>query len=196
MVAKPQAIRLVCMVPAGYMAKRVQTPKGFHIDHVRDVYSVSSHVNDDFADYINYWKHNGYWLFDSPEIIQTVARENSIELKGTSLFYYEVYEMEFDGQSWHPYQPESSFQTNIIPAVGKRLEGFDVVTFFAKNAPESSPLSCNSMAKEVRTNDHCLLASFEEAYDGVTNGVFNDAEPGPYRIFAVYSADWPRDNNG
>jgi hypothetical protein len=184
------------MFPAGYMAKRAQTPKGFHIDHVDKVYSVSGCVNENFADYIKYWKHNGYWLFDSPEIIRRVARENSIQLEGTFLFYYEVYEMEFDGQSWRPYQPESSFTTNINPAAGKKLEGFDVVTFSANTSPECSPLSCNGMAKEIRTNDHCLLASFEVAYDNVTNGVFKDAEPGPYRIFAVYSLEWPRDNNG
>jgi hypothetical protein len=54
------------MVPAGYMAKRVQPTNGFHIDNEADVYSVSSCISDNFADYIKYWKHNGYWLFDSP----------------------------------------------------------------------------------------------------------------------------------
>jgi hypothetical protein len=29
------------MTPAGYMAKREQKPKGFHVDGVADVYSVS-----------------------------------------------------------------------------------------------------------------------------------------------------------
>jgi hypothetical protein len=56
------------MIPAGYMAKRVQKPKGFHVDSVVDVYSVSPCMNEDFADYIQYWKHNGYCLLDSPEI--------------------------------------------------------------------------------------------------------------------------------
>jgi hypothetical protein len=183
------------MVPAGYLAKRVQTPKGFHIDGVLNVYSVSDCVNDDFADYIKYWKHNGYWLFDSPEVIQTVARENSIQLDGTTLFYYEVYEEEFDGRSWCPYQPQPSFPTHITPASGKKLEGFDVVTFSANTSPECSPLSCNAVAKEIRTNEHCLLATFQEAHAQLTSGAFKDAEPGPYRIFAVYSVDWPRDNN-
>jgi len=181
------------MVPAGYMAKRVQAPEGFRIDHVLDVYSVSNCVNDDFADYIKYWKHNGYWLFDSPEIIQTVARENSIQLAGTLLFYYEVFEKEFDGKRWCFYKPDLSLPTNVIPGTGKKLEGFDVVTFFAKTSPECSPLSCNGMAKEIRTNEHCLLATFEEAYDKLTNGAFKEAEPGPYRIFAVYPLEWPCD---
>ncbi len=179
------------MVPAGYLAKRVKKPNGLGIDYVLDVYSVSDHVNDNFADYINYWKHNGYWLFDSPEIIRAVARENSIELGGASLFYYEVYEMEFDGENWCPYQPEVSFPTEVMPPIKKTLEGFDVVTFYARSSPECSPLSCNGMANEIRTNEHCLLSSFDDAYEKVASGAFNQAEPGPYRIFSVYSADWP-----
>jgi hypothetical protein len=178
------------MTPAGYLAKRVQIRVGFHADGVLDVYSVSSHVNDNFADYINFWKHNGYWLFDSPEIIQAVAQANHVQLDCTSLFYYEVYEMEFDGKNWVSYQPEQSFPTNVLAPAYKTLEGFDVVTFFARSSPECSPLSCNGMAGEIRTNEHCLLVSFEEAYEKVSPGAFNQAEPGPYRIFAVYSVPW------
>ncbi len=173
------------------MAKRVHKLRGFQIDGIADVYSVSGCVSEDFADYIGYWKHNGYWLFDSPEIIRTVARKNSIQLDGTSIFYYEVYEMEFDGKAWSPYEAESPFPTNVIPPQGKVLEGFDVVTFYAKNAPEHSPLSCNGVAKEIRTNQHCLLESFTEAYEQLNCGAFNNAEPGSYRIFAVYSVAWP-----
>jgi hypothetical protein len=53
---------------AGDMAKRVQKPKGFHVDGIADEYSVSGCINEDIADYIEYWKHNGHWLFDSSEI--------------------------------------------------------------------------------------------------------------------------------
>jgi hypothetical protein len=41
---------------------------------VVDIFSVSACISEDFADYhIQYWKHNGYWLFDSPEIIRKLA---------------------------------------------------------------------------------------------------------------------------
>lgn len=174
------------------MAKRVcKKPDWLEAPHVIDIYSVSSCVSDDFADYIDYWRHNGYWLFDSPEIIQSAARDNSVQLEGTSLFYYEAYEMEFDGESWHPYVPDSSIPTSVVPPSRKQLEGFDVVTFFARNAPQCSPLSCNSMAEELRTNAHCLFASFEEAEKNINNATFSKCEPGPYRIFSVYSVDWP-----
>jgi hypothetical protein len=63
------------MIPVGYMAKRVITrPDWIKASRVADIYSVSNHVSDNFADYINYWKHNGYWFFDSPMIIQEMAQ--------------------------------------------------------------------------------------------------------------------------
>lgn len=180
------------MIPVGYMAKRVyKRPDWLKAAHVVDIYSVSGCMSEDFADYINYWKHNGYWLFDSPEIIKSVSKENSIQLEGTALFYYEAYEKEFDGESWHLYGPETSIPTNVVLPSAKEIEGFDVVTFYARTSPECSPLSCNSLAENLRTNDHCLFDSFDEAEMYIKNGAFNDCEPGARRIFAVYSVEWP-----
>ena len=133
------------MTPVGYLAKRsCEKPKGFDLSKVDDVYSVGSCVNDDFADYIDFWKHNGYWLFDSPEIIRATAAEHSIDLQDTKLFYYEAYEMQFTGNAWRPFSPERTMPTNVVAPTEKHLEGFDVVTFYCGNAPECSPLSCNS----------------------------------------------------
>ena len=85
------------MSPIGYMAKRVSVrPAWIKAERVADIYSVSGCVSKNFADYINYWKHNGYWFFDSPEIILQLAQQNSIDLTETSLFFYEVHELEFD----------------------------------------------------------------------------------------------------
>jgi hypothetical protein len=98
------------MIPVGYMAKRVCTkPVWLEAGQVVDIYSISNCISEAFADYIDYWKHNGYLFFDSPEIIKDLAKENSIPLEGTSLFYYEVHETEFDGERWHPY-PSRHFQ--------------------------------------------------------------------------------------
>jgi len=181
------------MIPAGYLAKRVcMKPDWLQANQVSDIYSVSDCMSKDFADYVDYWKHNGFWLFNSPEVIQDIAHENSIDLSGTTLFYYEVYEKEFDGETWHPYEPDSSFKTSVVVPVDKHLDGFDVVTFSCRNLPECSPLSCNHLAQELPTNSHCLFHSFEDAEMNVTKGRFNDTEPGPYRIFSVYSLNWSR----
>jgi hypothetical protein len=180
------------MIPVGYMAKvSCSKPERFIMPGVADVYSVGSCVNEDFADYIDYWRHNGYWLFDSPAIIQNVAKEHAISLEQAMLFYYEAYEMEFTGEEWRAFYPEPSMATNVVAASQKTLEGFDVVTFFVGSSSECSPLSCNRLADEVPTNEHCLIASFDEAKTALDTGKFNGGEPGPYRIFAVYSVDWP-----
>lgn len=172
------------------MAKRVcRTADWLKASGVTDIYSVSGCISKEFGDYVGYWKHNGYWFFNSPEIIEDLARKNGISLQGTSFFYYEAYEMEFDGKQWHPYAPEPSFETHVVIPADKRLEGFDVVTFSRRTSPECSPLSCNYLAKEIPTNAHCLLARFDDAKTRLENGGFNNSEPGPYRIFAVYSVD-------
>ena len=99
--------RLLRMIPVGYMAKRMPQSDDW-LEHMKGplssaVYSVGSSVNDDFADYVNYWKHNGWWFFDSPAAIQEVAREHSINLDDTLLFFYEVYEFEFHDGDWRSF---------------------------------------------------------------------------------------------
>jgi hypothetical protein len=181
------------MIPAGYMAKYVMSrPEWLKAERVMDIYSVSGCMSDDFADYIKYWKHNGYWFFDSPEIIRQLAIEHALDLTQASLFYYEVYEFEFDEDEarWMPFEP-TDFITRVIEPGSKHLEGYDVVTFSLGTSPEHSPLSCNSLASEVETNEHCLLSSLEEARQMLKGGRFNKSEPGPFRIFAVYSVQWP-----
>lgn len=180
------------MVPAGYMAKRVVVrPDWLRADRVSKIYSVSGCVSPCFADYITFWRHNGYWLFDSPAVILEIAREHGIDLAETVLFYYEVHEWQFDGREWMRFEPEPSFGTNVTVPEARAFAGYDVVTFAGQTSPECSPLSCNSLASEVETNSRCLLESFEQARQLLEDGMFNDAEPGPYRIVAVYSVAWP-----
>jgi len=174
------------------MAKRVPRPPGWiAAPQVGDIYSVSDCVNDNFADYIPHWKHNDQWLFDSPEAIKSLSSEISASLEACILFYYEAYEREFADKGWKQWTPESPASGNLVPPVSKRLEGFDVVTFHAGTSPECSPLSCNSIADVIPTNSHCLFDSFEEAKARLEDGTFCEAEPGPYRIYAVYTVDWP-----
>lgn len=183
------------MIPIGYMAKRIpEKPEYLKAPQVLDVYSVAACVNDDVADYGDYWKHNGWWFFDTPEVIQRLSREHSINLQGMRLFYYEAYEFEFDEEGWRPFSPsEDSWKDSlgVVAPSHKTLDGYDVVTIEDSPAPAHSPLSCNSLAEAVRTNHHCLFDTFEEARGAVNSGQFDESEPGALRIFAVYSVDWP-----
>lgn len=180
------------MIPVGYMAKRViLRPDWLKAEQVVDVYSVSGCVSRNFADYIPYWKHNGYWFFDSPRIIQQLAQEQAIDMHETTLFYYEVYELEFDEQesTWLKFDSELPFDTQVVPPPHKILEGYDIVSFSVGTNAECSPLSCNILTSEVETNQHCLLNSLEQAKQLLESENIKGAEPGPYRIFAVYSVE-------
>ena len=69
----------------------------------------------------------------------------------------------------------------------KKLEGYDIVSFCGGDVPDCSYLSCNHMAQEIKVNRHCLLSTFEEAHSLIGKKTFKDCEPGPSRIFAVYT---------
>ena len=183
------------MVPAGYMAKRVRSrPEWLSAAQVVDLYSVSGCASEDFASWISYWKHNGYWFFDAPHVIEQVAQDDGVELEGTRLFFYEIYEREFDEIDgvWSDLVPES-FPTQVIVPPEKVLDVYDVVSYSCGTSAECSPLSCNHLASEVETNSHCLLASLEHAKQLLGGGLFTGSEPGPFRVVAVYSVPWPHD---
>jgi len=178
------------MRPLGYLYKRVEPkPEWLSAPQVIDVYSLSSCVSKNFTDYVTYWKHNGFWLFDSPSVMEKIATENSIPLDGMTLFYYEAYEQEFDDDvhEWSGFEPEPTFGLNVVEPLFKRLEGFDVTSFTNHTSPECSPLSCNSCAKSLHTNSRCLFGTFEDARRAIENQEFQGCEPGPYRIIAIYS---------
>jgi hypothetical protein len=173
------------------MAKRIpaQAPDWMKAPAVRDVYSVSSCVNTDVTEDLPRWRQNGYGFFNYPGEIRSIARAIGFDLEGTQLFYYEAFEREFDDGQWFPIKADDDYETAVVMPHKKSLEGFDVVT--ACDGPNShSPLSCNGVAAEVNTNEHCLFRTQEEAEASLIGGRFEDAEPGPYRIYAVYSTDW------
>jgi hypothetical protein len=181
------------MIPVGYLAKRVfRRPDWHNAADVADLYSVSSCISRDFADYIKYGKHNGYWLFDSPKIIQDLAAEIGIDLAETTLFFYEAYELQIDETSgrWTEISPDSSFPTQVVLPKSKALVGYDIVTYSCGTTAECSPLSCNQLALEVETNQHCLITSFERAKQLIEEGKFHNSEPGPFRILEVHTTDW------
>ena len=179
------------MIAVGYMAKKIaQRPDWLKAPEVKDICSVSNCISDDFIDYIRFWRHNGYWFFDNPQLIQDLSQENHVELADLTFFYYEVHEKEFDEErkQWLSLDPPD-FPTNVIPPTKKEFLGYDVVTFSARTNAECSPLSCNHLASEIRANTYCLLESFEEAKESLETGKFDHSEPGPFRVFAVYSID-------
>ena len=183
------------MIPLGYMLKNVASPppEWLEAPGVTAIHSVSNCVSSDFADYFPIWKHDGWWLFDTPEAVNATAAVAGIASDELSLFYYEAFNEQYDEAGcWQTFEPEPSIPTNVTPPASAKLCGFDVVTFTVGTAPECSPLSCNGLAAEPDVNEHCLFDTFEEAYAATEKGQFDDSEPGPYRIIAVHLVDAPR----
>ena len=183
------------MIPIGYMAKHVEAkPDWLKTNNVDDILSVCGCVSEDFGDWINYWKHNGYWFFDSPEVIVSLANEHGIDLSQVRWFYFEAHEKELDEESgeWRTFDPEESFVTSVVSPEDKDLKGYDIVTFSCGTSAECSPLSCNHVAEGMKVNRHCLLDSFEEAMSFMDSKSYLGGEPGPYRIFAVYEVPTPK----
>ncbi len=186
------------MIELGYMAKRIITSDWPGVPHARKIYAVSNCLSKDFCDnYIPFWKHNGFWFFDSPSLIREIATENDLDLTETTLFYYRGYETQFDADwnKWTPYHAEVSFPTNVSPPLSERFLGYDIVTYLTQNAPECSPLSCNGMAEDedVFVNEYGLIDSLDYAIRSLENGDFNHSEPGPFRIIGVSEVEWNHD---
>lgn len=170
------------------MAKKIASkPEWLKANQVKDIYSVSGCVSEEFADYIRFWKHNEYWFLNSLRDIAEIAKADSVSLSDTKTFYYEMYEKEFYGKQWQIIETTNMFETNIALPSSKKLEGYDIVTFSTGNGAQCSPLSCNSMAESINVNSHCLLESFEKAMTIIESSVLENCEPGPMRIFAIYS---------
>jgi hypothetical protein len=181
------------MLDLGYMAKRIVTrPDWLDTPNVHDICAVSGCISFDFCDYINFWKHNGYWFFNSPRDIQTLATANDVDLSDTTLFFYKAHDLQYDAdsQSWMPFTAEDSFHTSITPPLDSQFLGFDIVTYSMQNMPECSPLSCNHLATEVTVNDHCLIATVDYAIDRLEAGLFDNSEPGPFRIISVNTLEF------
>jgi hypothetical protein len=182
------------------MAKFIASPpEWFEAERVTDIYSFSPHGSKNFEYLIDDWRkgevepNNAYRLYDSPELIRQLASTHHVDLSDSMLFFYEVYEQEYveDDAQWYPFDLHFPTRRIVAPSV-KTLEGYDVVAVEAR-MPDCSPLcpECGAVATLVETNEHCLLPSLESARNSLNEGKFDNTEPGPFQIFAVYSVDWP-----
>ena len=132
------------MIPIGYLSKLiVNKPDWLKSDKVKKIYSVSPCMSKDFCDYINYWKHNGYWLFDSVEIIMSLYKKENLNSSDYEILYYEAFEKQYDDneRKWKEILPEKSFETSVDIPQNFKLLGYDVATYSCGNTAECSPLS-------------------------------------------------------
>jgi len=188
------------MIPAGYLLKRTTPPpvwlktKNSRVD---EVCSVSECVNHDVVDLLNSWQFNKFGLANTKDLLFKLAQQADVNLEGTSLFFYEIYELELDSDGWD-FDPEGwqsltlSDASSITDEVSQPEHsdhqtklGYDVVAY--GDFPEHSPLSCNSVATKLSTNRFCLFDDFDQAKNAVNTGAFGGGcEDGLYRIMSVH----------
>ena len=190
------------MLAAGYLLKRVAPPPGWlngGPNHIKDVSSVAACVNDDVVDVQEAWQHNSFGLANTPDTLMELATANARDAEGAILFYYTAYEYElpsdgwtFDASQWRARTPAPS--SSVCDAVEPPLEGsttllgYDVVVF--EDYLSHSPLSCNSVAKDLPVNEHCLLDGLEDAIAAIDAGAFGGGcEEGVYTVFSVNRVD-------
>lgn len=185
------------LIPAGYMAKRIaEGPLIAETLGLSEVWSVSECISKNFTNYIPYWKHNGYWLFNSPREIIEIAHAESLDPSELKLCYYRMFPWEFHESSrqWMPVaSPTTEFNTEVRALTGAVHLGFDVVTYSDNHSPGCSPLTCNYLANNLRANQWGLLDTFGKAKSTLEAGAFDNSEPGPFRIIEVSTLPWPED---
>ena len=170
----------------GYFARPTMKKADWpNSNRVEEIASASTCMSGCDWDWINEWRHNDLWVFDSPDLAMGVVPEDkraSCDLYAYRMFpirYVEGRAEEFIIPPVEPIPLDASFE----------MLGFDIVSRYCGNCFECSPLSCNGLAEVVPTNRYCLLERLEDALclaptweaDGKTR-----PEPGPYYIVEIW----------
>ena len=182
------------MIPAGYLLKRTTPPPGWLADErITEVCSVSNCVNDNVVEPSDDWKHNGFGVANSPEILAKMVRLQEVNATDSKLFYYEAFESEIESDGWtfafDAWRPVTFAPSSVIPLEVQlptgdlKFLGYDVVVF--GDYLEHSPLSCNSVSESQFTNEYCLFDTLEAAQHAINSGGFGGGcEEGVYKILS------------
>ncbi len=180
------------MIAAGYMVKFID---GAFIWHngvkLDELYCVGSHSVPDFADWLPYDKHNGYYFFNSYREIMSLAKDLSIDPSRGKLFFYQVYEMEFDihTKSWASFSAEAKYKTLVEKPENTTIQGYDIVAYSCGTTAECSILFCNGLADTIGINKHLLFHSFKGAKEFLEACNPLEILDGPHRIIEVHSVE-------
>ncbi|GDY19546.1 hypothetical protein LBMAG56_08910 [Verrucomicrobiota bacterium] len=177
----------------GYFAKlTMKRPDWLTAPQVEEICSASTCMSRADWDWLNVWKHNEMWLYDSPDLATDVVPAE--KLAACDVYAYRLYPVRF---------VQGCRKLFTIPMVkpsalnsGFERFGYDLFSrTFEKISDcsplfECSPLSCNNLAAEVPTNRYCLLDTAEEAFSLAPTlevpGQPPRGEPGPYFIVEVW----------
>ena len=177
----------------GYFARPTARRKDWpHAEVVEEICNASTCMSACDWDWINEWRHNEMWVFDSPELALEVV---PVERRpGCDLYAYRLFPVRFVESRREPFAIPDVAPASL-DATFERL-GYDLVSRSQDNKFECSPISCNGLAADVPVNRHCLLDDAESAFALAETlevaGQPMRGEPGPYFVVEVWRQLVPR----
>jgi len=171
------------LVLIGYFPKKVvQRPHWLNAAGVNAIRSVCECISSGPGDWIQRWTHNEMWVYSSIAAAWKIVPQDD-----RSLYELQAYRMlptAWDGGTEKPF-PIPPLHVEPLPTDFQSV-GFDVVSIEgAHGGFGHSPLSCNSMAQEIATNEHCLLDDIDVAMRTANAFSHGNVEPGPYYVVEV-----------
>lgn len=166
----------------GYFPKiTLVRPDWLKAEHVIEVCSASECMSKGPTDWIDAWKHNDHWLYNSPHIATTVIQEDTSSFE---MYAFKQYPIRIDHGA---VEDEEVSEQNVMPLPEDfEMLGYDAVSRSGGNAFECSPLSCNNGAETIPCNSSCLFETLEEAIESAKNFSNGVWEPGPYYIIEIF----------
>ena len=144
--------------------------------------SVSECISPGPANWIDEWRHNNAFFYESPADARSVVPE-----AGAS--DYRLYAYRMLTESFGSYDDATSVDVNVTPAEiddSFIFAGYDVVSRSYASNFECSPLSCNEMGAEVPVNEYCLIDRLDEAIRFAQRCGEEQPEPGVYYVLEVW----------
>lgn len=166
---------------AGYFPKRIlPRPDWLAAPAVREIWSVSNCMSKGPEGWIDHWKHNAQWLYDTVALAASVVPPE--ERDAFTIVGYRVAATMLD--EGHEVPLDEAIQPPLGPEAGFESVGFDAVGLHQKTFA-CSPLSCNRGAESFATNEECLFRTAADAMAAAREFSRGNWEPGPYWIVEV-----------
>jgi hypothetical protein len=175
------------MIDAGYFVKHIERrPDWLPAPGVVEICSVSHCISAPPDGWIERWLHNGLGWFNRESDARSVVPAG--QEAAYRLFAYRLHPTVFrkGAGTGVPFTIPGDVRPDPIPETFRSL-GFDSVSSSMEEILgfECSPLSCNSMAEECPTNEHCLFPSLDAALAGAARFAREQPEPGDYYVVEV-----------
>jgi hypothetical protein len=167
----------------GYFPKRtLRRPDWLKAAGVEEICSVSSCISEDPDGWIDEWRHNDLYVYDSPDLAWSIVRD---EVRSEfDLYAYKLFPVIFESGQQQPFDISA---LNPLPLADSFVRlGYDAVNRTAGATFECSPLSCNSMAEQIAVNRHCLIDDPAIAFQHAAEFEAAGCEPGPYFVVEVW----------